>query len=460
VRTFRLPLLIPLRALSAAVVLALAPTMPFLATFSLPSVFAAQADDDDDDDDDDGGGGGGSGSGGSGAVGEPFRPAGQPVRRRAPPAREQPPPPVAATDEIVVRGLDTLAEESLLADGYVVLRRADSGLAVLRLPSGVSPDDAVLIVQALMPGGIVAANAYYRPQATPCEAQICASWEQAGLTAAPPAACMVSAEIGIVDTGVNVEHDMLEGATIVVERFGIPDGAEASSERHGTAIVAMFVGDPDSRVPGMLPGVRLRVADPFARVGSDERSDTFALVAALDTLIAAEVAIINLSLAGPDNALVADAVARAGAAGIPLVAAVGNEGPQAPPLYPAGYASVIAVTAVDGRGRVYRRAGQGEHVDLAAPGVAIPTAASVSGVRPQTGTSFAVPFVTVAMLAEMQATPEAGVATWLAAVTGRAVELGEPGRDPVFGHGLVQIGDPCAPTSLPLGAGEAPIPAG
>ncbi len=97
----------------------------------------------------------------------------------------------------------------------------------------------------------------------------------------------------------------------------------------------------------------------------------------------ARVEIINLSLAGPDNPVLARAVADAHAADIPLVAAMGNAGPRAEPAYPAAYEGVVAVTAVDAGHAVYRRAGQGLHVDFAAPGVGIATAASISGCAPR-----------------------------------------------------------------------------
>ncbi len=80
-----------------------------------------------------------------------------------------------------------------------------------------------------------------------------------------------------------------------------------------------------------------------------------------------------------------------------IVAAAGNGGPKAAPAYPAAYNDVIAVTAIDRAKRAYRRAGRGEHIDLAAPGVDVWTAASVPGARAKTGTSFATPFVTAAV---------------------------------------------------------------
>ena len=209
----------------------------------------------------------------------------------------------------------------------------------------------------------------------------------------------------------------------------------------------MFAGDADGRVPGMTPEAPLRVIDPFVRDGGDERSDAFGLVAAIDDLLADEVRVINLSLAGPENPLLADAMARSEGADVVVVAAAGNEGPRADPLYPAGYDTVLAVTAVDRRSRIWRRAGQGPHVDLAAPGVSIPTAASISGIRPQTGTSFAAPFVTVAAAAELSRRVDATPAEVRAALVGASIDLGEPGRDDVFGWGMVQVGSACPQTA-------------
>jgi subtilisin family serine protease len=127
-----------------------------------------------------------------------------------------------------------------------------------------------------------------------------------------------------------------------------------------------------------------------------------------------------------------------------IVAAAGNGGPKAAPAYPAAYADVIAVTAVDRSKRAYRRAGRGEHIDLAAPGVQVWTAASISGGRPKTGTSFAAPFVTAAVSLLKAANDNASSADILAALGRSAEDLGEPGKDPVFGWGLINARAACA----------------
>ncbi|PHQ70486.1 MAG: hypothetical protein COB97_04800 [Paracoccus sp.] len=125
------------------------------------------------------------------------------------------------------------------------------------------------------------------------------------------------------------------------------------------------------------------------------------------------------------------------AVSILLIAAAGNTGPAAPPAYPAAYPRVVAVTAIDRRGQVYRRAARGEHIDLAAPGVDVWTAASISGARTKTGTSYAAPFVTAAAALMLQADPTIGNGRLRKRLLEGARDLGAKGRDPIFGAGLV-----------------------
>jgi subtilisin family serine protease len=97
--------------------------------------------------------------------------------------------------------------------------------------------------------------------------------------------------------------------------------------------------------------------------------------------------------------------------------------------------------------RPYRRAGRGEHIDLAAPGVQVWTAASVSGARPKTGTSFAAPFVTAAAALMKSANGNATAADIQDALGKSAEDLGAPGKDDVFGWGLLNASAACLVTS-------------
>src|SRR5262249_39635293 len=143
---------------------------------------------------------------------------------------------------------------------------------------------------------------------------------------------------------------------------------------HGTAIAAILVGAPAPGHPtagGLLPDADLYAAAVFERQGSQSKADAFVLAAALDWMVRNRVSMVNVSLAGDNNGLMALAVHRANQRGTVLVAAAGNAGPNAPPAYPGALPEVIAVTAVDQTGAVFPGANRGDYIAFAAPGVRI-----------------------------------------------------------------------------------------
>jgi subtilisin family serine protease len=95
----------------------------------------------------------------------------------------------------------------------------------------------------------------------------------------------------------------------------------------------------------------------------------------------------------------ANAIGALRARGIDVVAAVVNDGPAAPPQYPASYPGVIAVTGVDSGDRALREAGRATHLDFAAPGADLAAALPGKGYTEVRGTSFAAPFVAARLAA-------------------------------------------------------------
>jgi subtilisin family serine protease len=170
-------------------------------------------------------------------------------------------------------------------------------------------------------------------------------------------------------------------------------------------------------------------------------ADALSVLAALSWLDG-KADIINMSFSGPRNDEIELAIRAMAAKGVVFVAAAGNHGPNGPASYPAAYSDVIAVTAVAHDRRGYRHATHGDYVDMAAPGVDVPAALPTGKSGLRTGTSFAAPFVT-GLLAAMPAARKgaANKSDLLARIS--TVDLGEPGRDPVFGEGLPQAPERC-----------------
>jgi subtilisin family serine protease len=168
------------------------------------------------------------------------------------------------------------------------------------------------------------------------------------------------------------------------------DGEPVASE-HGTAVASLFVGRaPEFR--GAAPGAELIAIDVYcaaALPGGRVRD----IIVGLAELMAANVRVINMSVVGPDNSVLAAVIRKMVAQAIVIVAASGNDGPNAAPLYPAAYPGVVAVTAVDAHEKVLMEASGGDHVRFAAPGADMIAAALGGTYAAVRGTSYASPLV-------------------------------------------------------------------
>ena len=208
--------------------------------------------------------------------------------------------------------------------------------------------------------------------------------------------------IGIVDGGV-ASHPSLAGAGI--DQHGFAGSPRATG--HGTAVASLIVGNQGA-FRGAARNASLFVADVYG--GNRAAGSATTIVRALGWLASKRPRVINISLVGPSNHAVARAIAVLRARGIGIVAAVGNDGPAAPPQFPASYPGVIAVTGVDAGGRALLEAGRASHLDFAAPGADMAAALPGRGYARVRGTSFAAPLVTARLASAGSAQRLAGEA--------------------------------------------------
>lgn len=238
--------------------------------------------------------------------------------------------------------------------------------------------------------------------------------------------------IGLIDTEVDARHPALRGARLGQRDF-LPSHREIPE--HGTAVASLLLDQRE----GLLPRSRILVASIFKdSVRGNVVGSVSELVQALDWLTSEKVTVINMSLAGPPNELLRLAVERTLARGHVIVAAVGNDGPNAERFYPASYPGVLGITAIDNKGRIYRRAAQGPQVDFAAPGVDVPLA-HPRGYGLFTGTSFAAPYATAVVAAGLSRPDPKAAGLWIEQLSRRAIDLGPRGRDSVYGMGLISL---------------------
>jgi subtilisin family serine protease len=339
-------------------------------------------------------------------------PDGQPILRRQVGALSPTP---AALERARAAGFTVLGTETLDALGL--------SLVVLEAPDGMSTRHALKTLRELDPDGQYDYNHLY----------LGAGEESEETAAAPlpalPAAVPPDARIGLIDSGVDGAHPVLAGAKIV--RHGC-DGATFPAP-HGTAVASILVGQGE-KYESILPGATLYAADIFCGHGGGSLS---LLAVELDWMARERIAVVNISLVGAKSLLLTGLVRAMTARGFLLVAAVGNDGPSAPPLYPASYPDVIGVTGVDADRRVLPEACRGEQVDFAAAGAGFSAAAVGGGFEQIRGTSFATPIVAGLLARSLQVPSPTNARAAVDALSATAIDIGNNGTDPSYGKGLV-----------------------
>ncbi len=347
-------------------------------------------------------------------------------------------------------------------------------VTVMTVPQGLDALQAMRLLEQSLPGEHFQLNRLYRlyqpatkedREARPgspatlggkkcgtdrCYAQAAIQWKDHF------SACARDVKIGVIDTGFDLHHPAFKGQKIAQRPF-LPEGKSPSADWHGTGVLALLAGRPDSGTPGLVPDATYYAASIFyADESGGSVTDTASFLRALDWMSDSGVALVNMSFTGPQDDLVQKKIESLSARGFVFAAAAGNDGPTAEPAYPAAYPQVIAVTAVTKDLRNYPYANRGAHIDVAAPGVDIWTAWPESREGYRSGTSFASPFVTGVLAIYPPDVLRAPKDTLLEHVN--ITDLGPPGRDPIYGRGLLQAPASCQHNSsevAELGLGTA-----
>ena len=202
-------------------------------------------------------------------------------------------------------------------------------------------------------------------------------------------------DVAVVDTGVDQDHPdlIVAGGENFVSK---PDWKPADPSKwdddngHGTRVAGTIAAlDNEIGVVGVAPQASLYAVKVLDRNGSGYVSD---VIDGLDWCISNGMDVVNMSL-GTDTDVQSlhDACDAAADAGLKLVAAAGNDG--GPVDYPAAYASVIAVAAVDSSDTRPTWSSYGAEIELAAPGVDIRSTWKDGDYKTISGTSMSAPHV-------------------------------------------------------------------
>lgn len=243
--------------------------------------------------------------------------------------------------------------------------------------------------------------------------------------------------VAVVDSGVDAKHPALAGA--VLEEFTAVDAKARSDSSHGTAVASIIAARKG--MTSVAPQAQILSVKTFARDRKLGRTiaNTFDILKGIDYAVTKGAKILNLSFAGPRDPLMQDALSIAAQRGIVIVAAAGNKGPKAPPAYPGAYDDVIAATATDSKDKLYKKANRGAYVAIAAPGVDVLAAGRKNGYGLNSGTSMAAAYVSGSVALMLQANPQLNSASAVERLAASAKDLGDSGKDPSYGYGLIDI---------------------
>jgi len=270
-------------------------------------------------------------------------------------------------------------------------------------------------------------------------------------------------KVAIIDTGIDYTHPELISSYKGGYDFVNNDADPMDDEGHGTHVSGTIAADDDGvGVTGVAPDADIYALKVLNSSGSGYWSD---IIAAVDWTVANGIQVTNNSYGGGQNpgGAVQAAFDNAAAAGILHISSAGNSGnPKGKGNnvgYPARYDSVVAVAATDRDDLRASFSSTGDKVELSAPGVGILSTKLGGGYETLSGTSMASPHVagTAALVIA------AGVADVRDEMNLTSEDLGDAGRDPQYGYGLVNAlaavnygGSPPPPPPPPPG-GEAAI---
>ncbi len=244
----------------------------------------------------------------------------------------------------------------------------------------------------------------------------------------------------VVDTGIQKDHpdlqaNLLEGRNFIWARGRLDAGKWGDDNGHGTHVAGTIAAlDNSIGVVGVAKNAKLLAAKVLNRQGSGYLSD---VIAGIDYCVSAGADVVSMSLGtSSDVQAMHDAVDRAYAAGLLVVAAAGNDYGGAV-SYPAAYSSVIAVSATDSSDNLAGFSSVGPEVELSAPGTSVLSTWIGSGYNTISGTSMATPHVSGAAALAFEANPLLSNAEIRVLLQNTSDDLGAPGRDSLFGFGLV-----------------------
>jgi Subtilase family len=254
-----------------------------------------------------------------------------------------------------------------------------------------------------------------------------------------------------IDSGVDIAHPDLVGQLSAVQNF--VDDHPYRAERHGTAVAGVIVAKADNGVGivGVAPDASLMpLRACWETADAATLCSSYTLAKALQFALRHGARIVNLSLAGPADELLARLIDRAIVQGVTVVAAVDPE--RADGGFPASHPRVIAAVALNATPSVVAHA-------LRAPGEDVLTTVPESSWGFASGASIAAAHVTGVVALLLERSPDLRPASIAALLSPVGQAGGGPREvgvlDPCAAIATLQGGNHCTCCDPPGGSGPA-----
>jgi subtilisin family serine protease len=149
--------------------------------------------------------------------------------------------------------------------------------------------------------------------------------------------------IALIDTGVDTRHPDLRGRVVKTQSFVDHRAPTAASYRHGTAMAGLIAAVANNHIGivGIAPLARLEVFEACWQLRPDNDEavcNTFTLAKALAAALDSGITLVNMSIAGPHDPLLASLIDVAIKRGVTFVGAVAEPADA----FPTGISGVIA----------------------------------------------------------------------------------------------------------------------
>lgn len=186
-------------------------------------------------------------------------------------------------------------------------------------------------------------------------------------------------KVAVIDSGINSDTPSLRGQVLTEEvPRSVSYGATKDYEGHGTTMAELIAGTgAGGGLKGLAPdakilSIRIKLD---SLTDKEERRKTATSAQAIRAAADTDAQIISMSFGAPGSEPEEEAAIKyAHSKGKLMFAGVGNGGEESGSIdYPAGYPYVVGVAASDENGKVAKFSDYGNYVDLASPGLNVPT---------------------------------------------------------------------------------------